>query len=157
MYYEAPESIVLIDPLVPPERERFLAKLDQDVEHLGLPVLILLTVPWHERSAAELAERYGARRGDAPAGIVGLPFPQVEETVYWLPAHRALVPGDTLFGAGDGGVTLCPDTYLGPEGIAALRVSLLPLLELPVERILVTHGDPVLRDGLAALERALRA
>jgi hypothetical protein len=28
-----------------------------------------------------------------------------------------------------------------------------PLLDLPVARVLVSHGDPVLRNGRAALER----
>jgi len=35
--------------------------------------------------------------------------------------------------------------------------TLEPLLELGVERVLVTHGQPILSDGAAALERALRA
>jgi hypothetical protein len=30
-----------------------------------------------------------------------------------------------------------------------------PLLELPIERVLVSHGEPVLRGGHAALARAL--
>jgi hypothetical protein len=29
------------------------------------------------------------------------------------------------------------------------------LLDLPVERVLVSHGEPVLHDGRGALERAL--
>ena len=33
--------------------------------------------------------------------------------------------------------------------------TLEPLLEMPVQRILVTHGEPVLTDGAAALRRAL--
>jgi hypothetical protein len=37
------------------------------------------------------------------------------------------------------------------EGLERLR----PLLELPVERVLVTHGEPVLKDARAALEQAL--
>jgi hypothetical protein len=32
-----------------------------------------------------------------------------------------------------------------------------PLLELPVERLLVSHGEPVLRDGRAELAHAIRA
>ena len=34
--------------------------------------------------------------------------------------------------------------------------TLAPLLELDVERILVTHGEPIVRDGRAALQDALR-
>ena len=39
--------------------------------------------------------------------------------------------------------------------LAELASSLRPLLELPVARVLVSHGDPVLRGGRAALEHAL--
>jgi hypothetical protein len=36
-----------------------------------------------------------------------------------------------------------------------LAASLRPLLELPVERVLVSHGEPVLQDGSQALAAAL--
>lgn len=155
VYYEAPEAVVLFDPLVPPEREGFLAALDRDVERLGRPVSILLTVPWHERSAAELTERFGARRGAPPAGVVELPLGVAGETVFWLPEHLALVAGDALLGDGDGGIALCPDSWLDGDDAALLRVALKPLLDLPIERVLVSHGAPVLEDGKAALVRAL--
>ena len=38
---------------------------------------------------------------------------------------------------------------------AGLARLMRPLLELPIERVLVSHGEPVLRDGRAALARAL--
>lgn len=156
VYYEAPDAIVLIDPLVPPERERFFEALDADVARLAKPVAIVLTVSWHERSAVELTERYEARRGAPPGGVVEFPFPLVEEIVYWLPEHLALVPGDTLLGAGEGRVTVCPDTWLEGDMPTRLRSALLSLLDLPIERILTSHGEPVLKDGRAGLERALR-
>jgi glyoxylase-like metal-dependent hydrolase (beta-lactamase superfamily II) len=154
VYYEAPEATVLIDPLVPDERERFFEALDRDVERRGLPVAILLTCAWHARSADDLSERYGD--GDVGGGVEALPFELVEETMYWLPEHQALVPGDSLMGAADGGIRICPDTWLEGETPARLRAELRRLLDLPVERILVSHGEPVLADGRAALERALR-
>ena len=155
LYYEAPEATVLIDPLVPAERDRFYEALDRDVERRGLPVSILLTVPWHARSADELRERYEAT-SNLPSGVERFALPEVDETLYWLPEHRAIVPGDVLLGSGDGSVGVCPDSWLdersSPESI---RTSLQPLLGLPIELILVSHGDPVLADGQAALERAL--
>jgi hypothetical protein len=153
VYYEAPSATVLIDPLVPPERERFFEALDRDVERRGLPVSILLTCAWHARSADELTERYGVR--DDPQGVVHLAFELVEETMYWLPDHRALVPGDSLMGDGRSGLMVCPDTWLEGDTPARLREELRRLLELPVERILVSHGEPVLEGGHAALEQAL--
>ncbi|MBA2461378.1 MAG: hypothetical protein H0V45_06390 [Actinobacteria bacterium] len=157
MYYEAPAAVVLIDPLVPPERDEFFRALDRDRERVGRPLALLLTVPWHERSAGELAKRYGVAAGDPPQGVVALPFPVVEETIYWLPEHRALVPGDTLFGTGQGGLVVCPDTWLEGDTPARLRRSLRSLLDLPVELVLVSHGEPVLKNGRAALAEALGA
>ena len=49
---------------------------------------------------------------------------------------------------------LCPERWLGDANYKKLRKSLQPLLELPLQRILVSHGDPVLtggKDVLAAL------
>ena len=158
VYYEAPAATVLIDPLVPPERDRFFEALDRDVERRGLPLAILLTCPWHTRSAAELTERYGA--GDtAPVGVeAALALPEIEETLWWLPEPRALVVGDVLLGAPPDGIRICPDSWLEDEASpTAIRAALHPLLELPVERVLVSHGEPVLEHGRAALERALRA
>jgi hypothetical protein len=81
------------------------------------------------------------------------------ETMVWLPGPRALVPGDRLLGDDDGGLRLCPPgwlRYLDP-GLSydELREALRPLLDLPVEMVLVSHGAPVLHDGRAAIERAL--
>ena len=157
VYYEAADATVLIDPLVPAERELFFEALDRDVARRGLLVEILLTVPWHERSAGELEERYGARRGGSPSGVVALPFPLVEETMFWLPDHSALVTGDSLMGDGRGGITVCPDTWLEGDTPALLRGELRSLLDLPIELVLLSHGEPVLADGHAALEQALRA
>ncbi len=182
VYYEAPEALVLVDPLVPPEdEERFWGALDRDVERAARPVHVLVTVYWHTRSARELVERYGARvwapsRARAAvsrrAGVVTDPFrpgdplprgveafatARSSEVVYWLPEHATLVPGDVLLGDGAGGIRLCPDSWL-PQGVgqAKLRESLQPLLELPVERVLLSHGTPVLAGARATLARALR-
>ena len=119
VYYEAPAATVLIDPLVPPERERFFDALDRDVERRGLPVSILLTVPWHARSSAELAERYETTT-QVPDGVEAFTLPDVEETVWWLPEHATLVVGESLFGDA-GGVVALPG-HLG-QGRAASRAS----------------------------------
>jgi glyoxylase-like metal-dependent hydrolase (beta-lactamase superfamily II) len=77
----------------------------------------------------------------------------------WLEEPRALVPGDRLLGDGRGGLRLCPESWLrylpGPPGLDDLRAALRPLLELPVERVLPSHGDPVLKDGREAIRAAL--
>ncbi len=183
VYVEGPDAVVLIDPLVPSvpsEAARFWAALDRDVGRLGRPVHVYITVFWHARSAGEIVRRYdgclhatsraraanerrtgvepvGFRPGDAlPGGIEALATGRSTEVAYWIPAHGALVPGDVLLGDGDGGVRLCPESWL-PSGIghARLRVALKPLLDLPVESILVSHGAPVTEDARAHLARAL--
>ena len=105
--------------------------------------------------------------GDAlPGDLQALPTARAAEVVYWIPRHGALVPGDVLLGegakgggtrrAGPGGIRLCPESWL-PEGKghAELAASLRPLLDLPVERVLVSHGTPVLEHAQEALSRAL--
>jgi len=155
VYYGGPDAVVLVDPLAPPEdEERFWAALDRDVERAGKPVRVLLTVSWHGRSVKAVAERYGAATdGPLPAGVEAHAAPAGEETTYWLPAHGALVFGDVVLGAA-GGVRLCPESWLDGT-LAQLKEELRPLLDLPVERLLVSHGEPVLEGGHAALARAL--
>ena len=179
VYVETAGSVLLIDPLVPGEpaaRETFLEHLDADVARNGKPVSILLTVFWHERSAGELAERYAAevwandgatKRIDSPVtnpfapadvlpgGLIGIDAQLADETIYWLPEHRALVPGDAILGVSDGGLRVCPASWLRYLTQADLKLALRGLLDLPVELVLVSHGEPVLEDGLAALASAL--
>ena len=72
--------------------------------------------------------------------------------------QAALVPGDVLLGDGNGGVRMCPESWLpGTTKHGDLAGSLAPLLELPIKRILVSHGEPVLDRGRAALAAALAA
>jgi glyoxylase-like metal-dependent hydrolase (beta-lactamase superfamily II) len=170
VYYEAPDAVVLIDPLVPAdpdEAERFWRALDRDVERAGRPLAVLRTVHWHQRSIDDALARYRDQGASfwtresgvpPPAGIEAHSVDQADEALFWIPEHRALVAGDVLIGTGGGGVRRCPDSWL-PDGVspAAFREALLPLLELPIERILVSHGEPVLGDGREALAEALRA
>src|ERR687887_2327574 len=86
VYYESPDAVVLVDPLVPPEdEERFWRALDRDVERARKPVRILLTVPWHGRSAEAVAARYGAAtEGELPGSVESRALSASEETAYWL-------------------------------------------------------------------------
>jgi hypothetical protein len=181
VYREAADAVLLIDPLVPPdEADLFWRVLDRDVERAGRPVHVLVTIFWHSRSAADIVGRYGGRlwaprRARAaierrtravtdvfrpgeplPGGAEAFATARGTEVVCWLPEHRALVPGDVILGAEGGGLRLCAESWL-PEGTghARLRGSLRPLLDLPVERVLVSHGEPVLQGGRDALAHAL--
>jgi glyoxylase-like metal-dependent hydrolase (beta-lactamase superfamily II) len=156
VYYEGPEAVVLIDPLVPEgEEERFFRALDRDVEQAGKPVAVLLTVHWHRRSSEEIAARYDASR-EPPDSVEPVEIERADEHVFWLPEHRALVVGDVLLGA-EGGLRVCPVSWITrePEYPPEFLASLRRLLEFPSERVIVSHGEPVLANGREALARAL--
>jgi hypothetical protein len=156
--YEAPDALVLVDPLVHDWDE-----LDALVERHGRPVVVLTTMRFHGRSRAEVADRYGAELrthgAEPPAGVRRIPIAGMDESMVYLDAPRALVPGDRLIADGDGTLRPCPASWLryipGPPDAVALRAALTPLLELGAELVLVSHGEPVLRDGAAALRAAL--
>lgn len=89
VYYEAPDAVVLFDPLLPvDEEERLLAPLDRDVVRLGLPVSILLTDARRERSTPFFRERY--RADDRVPSTVDV-YPVEEQVAYFIRPHRALV------------------------------------------------------------------
>jgi len=158
--YELPDVVALIDPLLPSGgRTEFLRWLDDRIG--ARSVSILTTIRWHRRDRAELAERYRSTTSRAwnalQPGIVPRPLLGAGETIYWLPAVAALVPGDRLIGAGGGSLRVCPQSWLADVHVnrPGLAELLRPLVELPVERVLVSHGQPVLRGGRAALIRAI--
>jgi hypothetical protein len=163
------DGLLLIDPLSPPRE-------------LGRPDHVLLTVFWHARSTSGMRPmrvwapsrsaqpvRNGgvdvtdafAAGDDLPCGVRAFATARVNEVVYWLPEQRAVVAGDVLLGAGakprptGEALRLCPERWLGKATHDDLRRSLGPLIDLPVQRVLVSHGEPVLRGGTRALEQVL--
>ena len=167
---DAGDVLLLVDPLVPDES--FLDEL------VGGPVAILITIPYHTRSAEPLSERYGAKiyghpavakrlgkavepiDGELPGGARAFPIgkPRRHEMPIHLPSHQALAFGDALVTTPEGELRMWstnPDRERWYRDTFA--PTLQPLRELPLQRILVTHGEPVLRDGSAALEAALSA
>ena len=168
---ESDDGVVLIDPIDPPRE-------------LRTPEHVLLTVFWHYRSTPNLRPKRVwassrtvkalanrsvtvtdpiARGVLLPGGIQPYETARHGELVYWLPEQRAVVVGDVLLGAGakprptGDALRLCPERWLGKSTHADLRESLRPLLDLPVQRVLVSHGTPVLRAGKRALEQVIGA
>ena len=125
-----------------------------DARIAGRPVHVLRTVRFHDRDRAAVLERYGGDE-DPPSGVEAFAVPG--ENVYWLPEYAALVPGDSVIGDGRRGLRLCPESWLRHHdaGLTELRAALEPLLDLPVQRVLVSHGEPVLKDARAALRSSL--
>ena len=150
VYQEGPDGIVLIDALVPPEDgERFLRALDRDVANAGRRgVHLLTTVDRHERSSAALADRYGGaivpRDGALPNGIAAIETGSPGEVAFWLPEHRCLVVGDA---------TRSDSGRLVAHGASPAFAT--AVLMLDVERVLVSHGEPVLAGAHEALRAAL--
>ncbi len=143
--YAAPRTLVLVDPLV--EDEGFLDAL---VEEQDKPVSILQTVGFHSRSREALERRYADRLAPEPGpGVDPVPIAGAGETMVWLPELRALIPGDRLLGDGRGGLRMSPDSWIEYLRLdqAGLAEALRPLLDLPVEAVVVSHGEPVLANG----------
>jgi len=169
----AGDDLALIDPLLAgAEWDRLEASLD------GRSLHVVLTIHWHARSAAEVAARFPGTRvwahsrnraaiarrtpvtdtfraGDPlPAGLVAIESRPRSEILLWEPRSRALIAGDALLGDGERGEGLhtCPAGWLpGSTDLADLRRSLRPILDLPVELILPSHGAPVLTGAGKAL------
>jgi glyoxylase-like metal-dependent hydrolase (beta-lactamase superfamily II) len=177
---ESGEGLVLVDPLVlgePPGTGPAWEALGRAAA--GRSVGIVLTIFYHQRSACEILPRHpGAtlwavpeksdeiacevthpfRPGDRlPGGLEALETGREGEIMLWEPRSGTLIPGDVLLGAPEGGLMLCPEDWLQEGyGLADLARTLAPLLVLPIQRVLVAHGEPVLEDARAALERAIQ-
>jgi hypothetical protein len=154
------DAVVFIDPLLPAERDDLWAWADTLVERRPR-TLALTTLSYHRRSRDRVVERYGAEvsraRRALPDGIEAIRLRRAGESVYWLAEQRALVPGDRILGAPDGGLRTCPASWLRRDEVTVteLRGLLRPLLQLPIERVLVSHGEPVLSEGRAVLAEML--
>jgi glyoxylase-like metal-dependent hydrolase (beta-lactamase superfamily II) len=159
------ERLLLFDPTTPPSPVDDLAGNRETV--------VVLTCPWHERDTRRLVERFGASVfvpppdegkpdpieghvfsvGDRlPVGVEVFPGMEPNSLVLWIESRRALVAGDTLIDRGQG--VEFPADWAVDKGAPPEQIleRLRPLLELPVEFVLPTHGAPTDR---AALERAL--
>jgi hypothetical protein len=133
--------------------------------------MVVVLKPDHVRDVDTFVRGYGARafgpdvfhRGDVPETELELILPGSElpggllalydgrgcnETPLWLPEQRALVFADALT-APEGELRVWATPWHEERALSALRA----LLELPFERVVVSHGEPV--HDRAAFERAL--
>ncbi len=181
---EAGKDLLLVDPLLPVDDDGpVLEALDRLAA--GRAVHTLITIGYHVRSAEPLCERYdgcllgppscASRLRDSsrltalepgapgPAGVIAFAIgrPVRTERPLWLPSHRALAFGDAVVTTPDGDLRLWVQKPLDDRRRRWYRETfaptLAPLLDLPAQRLLVTHGAPVLEDGAAALRDAVGA
>jgi len=161
---------ILLDPLAPPPGTS--AALWARLEDLAPEVVVVLK-PDHVRDVDLFVRWYGARAlgprlfwaddmprtalepvlpGDElPGGLRALDDGRnAQETPLYLPEHRALVFADGLTAPG-GELRVWNTPWHRERVLPALRA----LLELPFERVLVAHGEPVHDRAafVAALER----
>lgn len=122
------------------------------------------TIWGHHAVAKRLADGRGFHEITAGTMIgtgilpIAVGNPRRHEMPLFVRAHRALVFGDAVVEA-DGLARVWIQRRITPERLdwyeRRLRPSLEPLLEVDCDRLLVTHGTPVLSGGHEALRTAL--
>jgi glyoxylase-like metal-dependent hydrolase (beta-lactamase superfamily II) len=178
------EDTILVDPVISSEPEAGLAALDE-VACGNVRILVTtpfhvrdstrlwrrwqgqrqVTIYGHPRCAArleDLSDFQPVQGGETLEGGVrahSLGQRRNAEIPFELPAHRALAVGDRLLEI-DGELRFWPPRLSdGARDRAWYENEFLPamhaLARLPVDRVLVTHGRPVLEDGAGALTRSL--
>ena len=164
---ESRGEVALLDPLAPADgASEFWSRLDARP-----PTLVVVLKPDHVRDVDLFVRRYGARAfgpwlfwrtdipeseldpvepdSELPGGLVALYDGRGRnETPLWLPEQRTLVFADALT-APEGELRAWASPSYEKRALPALR----ELLELPFERVIVSHGEPV--HDRAAYERAL--
>ena len=164
---ESRGEIALLDPLAPPaDAEGFWRRLDERP-----PTLVAILKPDHVRDLDVFVRRYGSRPfgphlfwrtnipetelegiepgSELPGGLVALYDGRGRaETPLWLPEQRTIVFADALT-APEGELKVWHTPWHDERTLPALR----RLLDLPFERVIVSHGEPV--HDRDAFERAL--
>jgi glyoxylase-like metal-dependent hydrolase (beta-lactamase superfamily II) len=177
------EDTILVDPLVAGGTEPLLAALD-DIVQGRVRILVTtpfhvrgagllwrrwrdrqeLTIFGHELCATRLDDCWAfrpLRGGETLEGGVrahSLGQPRRAEIPFELPSHRALAFGDTVLEI-DGELRVWPRQRESEHRRDAYEQRFLPPLDaltrLDVERVLVTHGEPVLQNGARELAASL--
>ena len=162
---ESDGEVAVLDPLAPPEDSEVWERLEAKP-----PTLAVVLKPDHVRDVDVFVGRYGMRAfgpwlferqnipqtelepiepgSELPGGLRALYDGRGRnETPLWLPEQRTLAFADALIGA-DGKLLIWDTPHLDRA-----RAALRELLELPFERVIVSHGEPV--HDRAAFEQAL--
>ncbi len=158
---------LVLDPLAPPDSAtEFWTRMDDKP-----PTVAVVLLPDHVRDVDKFVRRYKARaygpmfffRDDIPetelipvrpdnvlpGGLVAQYDGRGrEETPLWLPEQKVLVFGDTLTER-QGELMVWASPSHEKRVLPALRA----LLDLPFEKIIISHGEPV--HSRAAFEKAL--
>ena len=157
--FERDEDVVLIDPFLPP---------GDDFDPHGKPVRVLLTQPAHYRGTDDFVERYGAsvwvppraawRRRPSPATTDQLPHGveaieldgEPQQVLFFIAEHATLVSGDVLSGTGG-----ALHVFVDEADREPLLASLAALCDLPIEQVIIPHGELIAEDGAARIRAAV--
>jgi len=179
------DDLLLIDPLLAPESQPVLDLVDELLGR-RLAILISIpyhvrsseeiwrryrdqtdcTIWGHAACAKRLGDRAGFREIELgvplPTGVSAhaIGRPRRQETPLYFPSQRALAFGDAVAEV-DGELRVWSTGKVDDRRARWYRErfnpTLEPLLELEFDRVLVTHGQPVMADGRAELRAALAA
>jgi len=147
-------KVWLVDALDWPEA------IDRALE-LGEPARVIQLLDRHHRDCAALAARFGVPHVVAPHTVPGSPFTFVDlvnrrlwrESALWWSQTRTLVVAEAL------GTNRFFTGGTAPLGVH-LVLRLTPpkaLARFEPERVLVGHGEGIVRDAAPALREALRS
>ena len=159
--YETDDSVVLIDPFLPP---------DGAFDPCGKPVHVLLTQGAHYRGTADFMVRHGASvwapprawwppelpnpatTDELPPGVEAIELHgEPQQVLFFIPEHSTLVSGDVLTGR-DGVMHV----FVDEADRARLLDALERVAELPIERVIVPHCEtPEFLDGAAHIRAAV--
>ena len=177
---------LLVDPLLSGDEDAVTALLDDLAAAGGtvhvfitIPYHVRSTRQIVERYGPDRVRVWGERRAarrlepdvtvQEPEPGAHLPFggrcfaigrPRRSELPLWIEDHAALAFGDALVTTPEGELRVWSSDVLDERRLAFYRErfapTLAPLLDLPLERVLVTHGEPVLDDAAQALRHAVQ-
>jgi len=159
-------EVALLDALAPPEGSEVWERLDARP-----PTMVVILKPDHVRDVDLFVRRYGARAfgpwlfwrsnipqtelepiepgSELPGGLRALYDGRGRnETPLWLPEQKTIVFANGMT-APEGELRIWATPWHEKRALPALRA----LLELPFERVVVSHGEPV--HDRDAYERAL--
>jgi hypothetical protein len=182
---QAGDTTLLIDPLLPPEPGPVLEAIDNTLTN-RLAILITIpyhvrsseelwrrykndaetTIHGHRAAANRLKNTPAFREIEPgvplPGGVTAhtIGKPRRHEMPLHVPSHKALVFGDAVAET-DGRLVVWATDKVDNKVERFYRdkfnPTLEPLLELPFDAVLPTHGQPVLTGGKEALKKALKA
>lgn len=182
---QAGDTTLLIDPLLPPEPAPVLDAIEATLgDRLAILISVpyhvrssedlwrryegdaLVTIHGHPACAKRLKSTAAFQEiepgAPLPAGATAhtIGKPRRHEMPLHLPSHDALVFGDAVAET-DGRLVMWAsdkvdakvESFYGDRFAPTLE----PLLELPFDAVLVTHGQPLMTGGREALRKALDA